>query len=1839
MARVLRQMQPKPSRAGAAAAAAVCACVGVYYAHRLVSHASAFPLLTPGDGASAAVCGAEGWARTMHNGCFREGFLWPAILYLAASAASLLAAACLAFPGTRADHSAVSPLARLGVGNTAECVRRPPGPVTMADNRRAVGVGVVAAAAAQMAVHGAWWRYQMKYSAYPAALLETSAVVLAAAAALVLALWRSNRLVYAGLFPWPLPALAAVQLATTAAESYYSFFDGDHADLPIAGPRATPRSNLLVLAALVCAASVVLFSRAQQRPTFTRIEGPAAAAAAAAVDPAADSDGITDDDVDHDAATPLAHPSELKVGGLVETPEFRVSWFDSLSFSWANDLLRTGAARQLQYADLYRLDAVDMPVTSWRRYLRRRKPGRSLFAAMALTFAPEFGAQALLAVVRCVLEFSGPFFLQRILRTIEQSSGGDGAPVRLRTAYLDAFGLLFCGLLGTMFGNQTLWIGRHIGLRIKGLLVAELSAKTLRRRGKGSWDEEKSKKSSSSGAESAGSEGKEDDSGDGAAADGKIMNLLTADFQRVTEVSAYLDNVYAMPLSLVIGIWYMYRMLGVSSLVGLSIAVVYAPLSKALFKRLTDIEERLNALSDKRVAMITELLQGIRAVKLFGWESHFVDKVDRQREHQLSYLWLVISWWLRIGVVSSLGPMLILIVIFTTYVAVLGNTLTAEIAFTSISVFQLVRIVFEHMPGYLSWAINGYVSLGRIDSYLGQPQVQELEKRVGPSSGADAGADALGFEAADLAWDEASDSSKQRAKSAVAGGGCGPSEATTKAGTPNTECANGSQPDDEATPLLGQKPSSSRPHIAISPAPSSSASLARMDSDNDNGDIADFSLKNIDVRFPLGGLSIVAGPTGSGKSSMLSALIGEMSLTRGRILLPTEAAIESQAAKAGDAYREIVELSDEGLAIRDVAYVAQEAWLRNATIRENILFGEPYNRERYEEVLRVCALKPDLRILSAGDMTEIGERGVTLSGGQKQRVALARAVYSSRRILLIDDCLSAVDAHTAKHILMECLVGTTQLMLGRTRVLVTHHVSMCVPHAQHLVMLHEGRVVLQGAPAALQAQGALSAALAGLESSAPGGGDAEEKTIESEEEGDGQHQLRKGDDKPSREKSVNDRKPEDEYNTERLKKIAEQKGLDPDGDISALQGTLVEDEEREEGYVKFAVWKSYLSACGSRVFWVSAVVMMVLWQVVVILQDYWIRIWVTSTSEGVSTTAAASAVSVSPAYLGPLRVPLFRLTSAVPTPAHSSVQTTALQQQHSTAYWLGIYVLIGLVSVAWRTVQSFIVYYGAIRASRTLHARLLRTIVRATPRFFDSTPLGRIINRFSRDMQTIDEVTLDTIVWWFSDIVAVVGVFVIISAATPAFIVVGITVSALYAAIAYYYLSTSRELKRLESNSMSPLLSLFGELILGVSTIRAFGAKQLYIKEAINRIGTHNRPYYMVWATNRWLSVRIDFSGALVSFSCALFIIMSLDWMDAGLAGFVLSYALTFSERMLWVIRNYSSNELNMNAVERVTQYLNIEQEAALHSDPEHRPPSTWPRTGDVRLENLVIEYVPGVPVLHDISLAAAHGEKIGVVGRTGAGKSTMSLALLRFIEAASGRIVLDGVDISKIGLEDLRRNVTIIPQDPVLFNGTIRFNLDPFGEYSDEIVWDALRRTHLVRERGSQTVSTAASVAEEAAAISPVASDSPLALERMAGIFRSLDAEIKENGQNLSLGQRQLVALARALVRRSKLIIMDEATASVDFDTDDRIQRTIRGPEFADSTLFCIAHRLRTVIDYDKVLVLDKGNVAEFDTPSNLLKNDGGIFRSMCEKSGEYEYLLAAANSNSRHNQHKEEE
>ncbi|KAJ2368208.1 hypothetical protein H4S01_001716, partial [Coemansia sp. RSA 2610] len=1535
-----------------------------------------------------------------------------------------------------------------------------------------------------------------------------------------------------GTFHWTLTAAVLAQACIGGlAEGYFAFFVGAHVDEPVG---QSLHSRFVMLSLAIGLAAAVLPLQAHRRGFYLpRQRRPATATEPATEDMPLE---VGPDVRAFEYHTPLTRVRANQVP-LVTSPEQAQSVLGQLIFSWVTPVLRMGTKVTIDSSDLYHLDASDRPLSIWRRYVGCRKPGRSLLRALGVTFAPQLMAQGVLALLNALLAFASPFFMERILRAIRLYSQNDPAlPGTRRMIYLDAIGLLLSSLLHSLSSNQVLWIGRKVSLRLQSLLVAELSSKALRRRSKSSAPTEKS----------ASGEKTDESTDSTASSDGRVANMLTSDLESVGHIASYLDEIYTMPIEFCIGSWYLYNLLGVSALIGLGITIIYYPLTKLMVKYLIKYQRRLMKLDDERVTMITEVFYGIRAVKLFGWQSRFVAKVRAKRDEELSAWWTLMILQLPVSFVRSVTTSMILVAILAIYALVFGHTLTPDVVFPAITVFTMVSATFNGIPGIFRWMAGCYVSLTRIESFMVQSQIQDLGERVDMRAAEDAGT--IGFVNASFVWSIEQSSSDDSGDAAL-----------PKAAAPSRSSSADSlgSSDLEQTPLVSSRQSGSYDAIAAEsaaanqgfdeiaevPTPITAVDnrAASPDSAKAQGGIVSFKLSDITLRFPVGGLSVIVGPTGAGKSSLLAALIGEMSLTQGRIILPTADPRVLDAQLQNSKYREVIELASQGPVMTDIAYVSQEAWLRNATIRENILFGEPYDAERYEEVLRVCALKPDLRILRAGDSTEIGERGITLSGGQKQRVALARAVYSQRRILLIDDCLSAVDAHTAKHILNECLVGRTQLMRGRTRVLVTHHVSACLPHADFVAALRSGRVALSGSPKELQMMGHFSTEILSL--------DRGSGSNEDEEDRGGDESV-----------NANDMTSEDTYNERRSQ------GADAD------EGLLVEDEEREQGYVRPAVWFGYMRMCGGWPFWTVVFAFVFINRAAGIMQDYWVRLWMSASSDNASS--------------------------------------------HAVTYWLGMYILLGMLGTALRLVSMINETVGAQRAARKYHEHLFTRLINAVPRFFDCTPIGRVISRFSRDMRTIDDSILGSITVLIVQITQVGSVFAIISMVTPPFVVIALAMTVAYALLAVYYLNATRELKRLDSISMSPLLSLFSELITGVESIRAFGAQNQYTMEAMNRVDVHNRPFYMLWAANRWLCARIEFSGCIVSFSTTVLIISSLDKVDAGLAGFVLMYAISFSDYMLWFIRNYSECEISMNSVERINQYLVLDQEAT--ADKVDYLSSAWPSSGRVEVKDLTVEYVSGAPVLHNLSFEVKHGEKIGVVGRTGAGKSTLSLAFLRFVEAAKGSIVVDGQDISGVSLDDLRRRITIIPQDPVLFNGTIRFNLDPFSEYPDELIWDALRRAHLVADQPGGE----AGEASECSSLEGGAQET-------SGVFTSLDAEIKENGQNLSLGQRQLVAIARALVRRSRLVILDEATASVDFSLDSRIQRTIRGPEFADSTLFCIAHRLRTIIDYDRVLVLDKGQIAEFDTPWNLLQRSEGLFRSMCEKSGEYEHLFNVAETN----------
>jgi ABC-type multidrug transport system fused ATPase/permease subunit len=469
----------------------------------------------------------------------------------------------------------------------------------------------------------------------------------------------------------------------------------------------------------------------------------------------------------------------------------------------------------------------------------------------------------------------------------------------------------------------------------------------------------------------------------------------------------------------------------------------------------------------------------------------------------------------------------------------------------------------------------------------------------------------------------------------------------------------------------------------------------------------------------------------------------------------------------------------------------------------------------------------------------------------------------------------------------------------------------------------------------------------------------------------------------------------------------------------------------------------------------------------------------------------------------------------------------------------------------------------------------------------------------------------------------VLGIVVAGVIVSPYIIICAIILLSICGRYALYYLATARQTKRLESTAKSPVFELFSAALAGVGTLRAFDKTDTYIKNMFDRVDTHAQSLWYQWLLNRWLSWRLNVVGALFSFLVAC-LIVSLKGMDAALGGFALGFTLQYTEAVTWLLRNFAGIEIGMNSVERVIEYSEI----TIENEGGDDAPAAWPTDGRLIVEDLTVSYAPDLPpVLKGLTFSVERNERIGVVGRTGAGKSSLTLALFRFLEAREGSIHIDGIDISKIKLHDLRSRIAIIPQDPVLFSGTVRSNLDPFDEHSDQELKDALERVHLVEWAQTSGAPSTLGVEEDNEAESSNSSiNKPHASNAAntntnANVFKSLRSPISEGGLNLSQGQRQLLCLARAIVARPKIMVLDEATSAVDKATDALIQRSIR-EEFQDSTLIVIAHRLSTIVDFDRILVMSEGKVAEYDSPNNLIKKEDGIFTGMIESSGESEML-----------------
>uniref|UniRef100_A0A8D0EF95 ABC-type glutathione-S-conjugate transporter n=1 Tax=Salvator merianae TaxID=96440 RepID=A0A8D0EF95_SALMN len=1119
---------------------------------------------------------------------------------------------------------------------------------------------------------------------------------------------------------------------------------------------------------------------------------------------------------------------------------------------------------------------------------------------------------------------------------------------------------------------------------------------------------------------------------------GEIVNLMSVDAQRFMDLIFFLNMIWSAPLQIFLALYFLWQTLGPSVLAGVAVMVLLIPFNAVIAMKTRAFQVEQMRYKDSRIKLMNEILNGIKVLKLYAWETSFAEKVLEIRKNELRVLKQSACLHSLSTFAWVSAPFLVALTTFIVYVRVdENNILDAEKAFVSLSLFNLLRFPLNMLPQCISNLVQASVSLKRIQHFLSHDELD-------------------------------------------------PNCVETKLITPGyaVTVRNGT------------------------------FSWAK-----------DLEPALIDINWlvPSGSLVAVVGHVGCGKSSLVSALLGEMEKLHGEV-----------AVKGS------------------VAYVPQQAWIQNATLKDNILFGRPYNEQKYQAVIEACALKQDLEVLPGGDQTEIGEKGINLSGGQRQRVSLARAVFSDADVYLLDDPLSAVDSHVAKHI-FDNVIGPEGKLKGKTRILVTHSINF-LPQVDNIVVIVDGKISEMGSYQELLQQKKSFAEF--LRNYAPDEDEGSQLcswismiVIEDDE-------VLLAEDTLSNHTDLADSEPEIIFWLQKLQISI----ISSDGECPSKKSTkrrlgdkkspelplpkkgpsekLIEAEAAETGTVKFTVFWQYIKAVGL----LTSVVVCFLYccqNAAAIGSNVWLSVWTND--------------------------PVINGT------------------QQNVNMRVGVYAALGLLQGLFVLISSFTLAMAGIKAARALHAALLENKLHTPQSFYDTTPIGRIINRFSKDIYVIDEVIPHTILMFLGTFFNSLSTMIVIMSSTPLFAVVIVPLAILYFFAQRFYVATSRQLKRLESITRSPIYSHFSETVTGASVIRAYRRQKSFVHISDLKVNDNQKSYYPGIVSNRWLGIRVEFVGNCVVLFAALFAVLSKNHLSAGLVGLSVSYALQVTISLNWMVRMTSDLETNIVAVERVKEYSESEIEAPWIIE-DKRPPEDWPNHGEVNFINYSVRYRKGLDlVLKDLNLHVKGGEKIGIVGRTGAGKSSMTLCLFRILEAVNGEIVIDAQRIADIGLHDLRSKLTIIPQDPVLFSGTLRMNLDPFNKYSEEEIWTALELSHLKRFISSQP--------------------------------ETLDFECSEGGENLSVGQRQLVCLARALLRKTRILILDEATAAIDLETDNFIQTTIR-TQFEDCTVLTIAHRLNTIMDYTRVLVLDKGTIAEFDTPSRLIASKG-IFYGMAKDAG----------------------
>ncbi|GBG28953.1 ABC transporter ATP-binding protein/permease VMR1 [Hondaea fermentalgiana] len=1481
------------------------------------------------------------------------------------------------------------------------------------------------------------------------------------------------------------------------------------ADAPAAGGSAEGGTRAAAASAAAPAAP-----RAQERGQ----------SGASRAEPAGVSAAARGDELEALAGERKEHPGAAERDSEAATGQFwdnfqRAGLLRRWTFSWATPLMNVAFKREIEPGELWHLLHRHKSETltkkleaAWHRELEKRgREGARLWRALIPVFGYEY-FQAFMYHMAwlVVIMTTNAVLLVQILNLLDDFAAGTADTVTAGSLEIPYFGFVDAVLFGigeifrSVFINQHWAIACVTGINVRAAAAALLFQKTTRLRNSGN-------------------------------AAGQLLNMMSNDVERLREACTYGIFIASTPITLLtiilVGLW----VLGPSILAGFVILILSVPIQARIARVTSRLRRQSIKITDERVTLMNEILQAAQLIKLYAWESSFVEKVARVRAAELVKIRHTTYVKAVNAALSQVIPLVTSFASFLVHTAILGETLTASQAFATLSLFNVSRFPLSVLPLSVRFTAEAAVGLQRIGDYLKLEEIIPEQSTDHLDAASDRSVPAIEVQDAQFTWGSlrASEGSNE-----------GNSSAKQK------ESRKGAEKEDEG----GEEEESASP----------------------------LRVESLAIR--QASLTCIVGAVGSGKSSLFASLLGDMRRTQGRSCIRGS-----------------------------IAYVGQNPWVFNATFQENILFGKPYEAAKFRRAIRVAALEPDLKALPSGLSTELGERGINVSGGQKARLALARAVYADCDVYLLDDVLSAVDAHVSAHIWKECIRSA---LLDKTVVLVTHGLHL-LKEADQVVVLQDMRIVAKGTYNELlnseYGHMVLSTAFDAHKDSAEA--DQDSGNAESSaalDQGQERNEERGGDMLGDESTAMtSDENAEILYNreastiledededvvsssTEAVARIVSSELNLPDEDGTRL-GKLTTQEDRQVGAVSKTTIRAFAKSAGGRCVLLFCFLL------------FWLSEGSKNASEAWLTAWTADTFLMEPWF-------------------------------YNTIY--GVFMIV---------VTFFMVLRGVIfgrallRASQGLHDAAFLACMRARMDFFQVTPLGRILARFSSDIDKIDTLLVDIAEVCISLLVRTFLAIIVVAAALPAFLVAVVPLVFLYVRLLNYFRRVVRQMKRIDSISRSPLISQVQSLVLGLTDTRAYGRLDAAINRQYVLVEESSRGYLGFYMANRWIGFRLDYITTSIVAASAMLCIIFASTISAGLAGLVLSSSLQTAGILQFATRQAAELEAQFTSVERVRFFIEStpterdtiddddsdddKNDDGLSNSPddavavmrkarrhEEGPASVavgrasavdeaWPAQGEICFENYSTRYRDGLPfVLKNLTMTIPGGKSTALVGRSGSGKSTVSaVALFRIVEAVHGRITIDGVNIAKVSLQTLRgRALAIVPQSPTLFAGTIRSNLDPFDEHTDDEIWQALENVHL-----------ADFVASLGAADDREQSPGSVSFHiqtRKSGLSHVLS----EGGSNLSAGQRQLLAFGRALLKNARIICVDEGTSSVDEAADLAIQNTLQHA-CKGRTLIIVAHRLASTAHCDQICVLEQGALLEAGRPADLLQDPASQYAAL---------------------------